>query len=146
MVNLIPKQVLNLMFESFRSTSNRAAVVAVGLPRLQPRPVGTLSMIHTVTLRNLQACSNKMMDQCFPCHLSSHHGWLLPLEFFLLSALCCRHIDADTVKIKSIFHCLRQEECSMFTPSVYSDSLWRLRIVFNEYTYCFFWRPQTFEK
>lgn len=119
-------------------TLSRAAAAAAGLPRLQPRPVATVSMIHTVTQRNLQACSNKMMDQCFGCHISSPHGRLLPLEFFLLSALCCRHIAADTVRIKSIFHCLRREECSVFTPSVCSDSLWRLRIVFNEYTYCFF--------
>lgn len=91
MVNLIPKQGFNLVFESFWSSSNDLEQRCSSSSAAQ-----TCWDPPWFTQRNLQACSNKLMDQCFACHISSRRGWLLPLEFSLLAALCCRHTSTLT--------------------------------------------------
>lgn len=81
------------------TTLSRAAVGAVALPRLQPRPAGTLSMIHTEKLTGMfQQTDGSMLRVS---HLITS-CWLL-LEFSLLAALRCRHTSTLTPSASNPF-------------------------------------------
>lgn len=116
-VNLIPKQGFNLVCESFWSSSNDLELLVLVC---SPDLLGP-SMTHTEELTGMfQQTDGSMLrvSHLITSWLTAAPGVLPPRRSLLQT-----HIDADAVRIKSIFPCLRPEECSMFAPSIRPDSL-----------------------